>query len=70
MTERMDRERERETRQRRRERERLCVKWSSQVAFETDLPRGAANAFSVYMSVHAAVSDCVSVPVLLGCSFT
>lgn len=30
------------------------MKWSSQVVFETDLPRGAANAFSVYMSVHAA----------------
>lgn len=48
--------------QRRRERERLCVKWSLQVVFETDLPRGAANVFSVYMSVHAIVSDCVSVP--------
>lgn len=46
------------------------MKWSSQVAFETDLPRGAANAFSVYMSVHAVGSDCVSVPLLLLCSLT
>lgn len=30
--------------------------------FETDLPGGAANVFSVYMSVHATASDCVSVP--------
>lgn len=30
--------------------------------FETDSPRGAANVFSVYMSVHGIVSDCVSVP--------
>lgn len=37
------------------------MKWSSQVVFETDLPRGAANAFSVYMSAHAVGSDCVSV---------
>ena len=41
--------------------ERLCVKWSSQVVFETDLPCGAANAFSVYMSAHAIGTDCVSV---------
>lgn len=27
--------------------------------FESDLPGGAANVFSVYMSVHAAASDCV-----------
>lgn len=40
-------------------RERLCVKWSSQVVFETDLPPEAANAFSVYMSAHAMLSDCV-----------
>lgn len=45
------------------------MKWSSQVVFETDLPPEAANAFSVYMSVHAVLSDCVSVPVLLVCSF-
>lgn len=44
------------------------MKWSSQVVFEPDLPCGAANAFSVYMSVHAIVSDCVFVPVLLACS--
>lgn len=37
--------------------------------FETDLPHGAANAFSVYMSVHAVVPDCVSGPVLLASSF-
>lgn len=34
---------------------------------ETDLSHGAANSFSVYMSVHAMVSDCVSVLVLLVC---
>lgn len=34
---------------------------------ETDLSRGAANSFSVYMSVHVMVSDCVSVRVLLVC---
>lgn len=45
------------------------MKWSSQVVFETDLPFGAANAFSVYMSVHAVVGDSVSVPVLPACSF-
>lgn len=45
------------------------MKWSSQVVFETDLPHGAANAFCVYMSVHAVVSDCVSVPVLRVSSF-
>lgn len=43
------------------------MKWSSQVVLETDLSHGAANSFSVYMSVHAMVSDCVSVPVLLVC---
>lgn len=40
------------------------MKWSSQVVFETDFSHGAANAFCVYMSVHAVVSDCVSGPVL------
>lgn len=45
------------------------MKWSSQVVFETDLPRGAANAFSVYMSVHAVVSDCVPASLLLLRSF-
>lgn len=45
------------------------MKWSLQVVFETALPAGAANAFSVYMSVHATVSDCVSLPLFLACSF-
>lgn len=45
------------------------MKWSLQVVFETDLPRGAANVFSVYMSVHAIVSDCVSVPLSTGLFF-
>lgn len=43
------------------------MKWSSQVVFETDLPPEAANAFSVYVSAHAMLSDCVSVPFLLVC---
>lgn len=38
------------------------MKWSLQVVFETDLPPEAANAFSVYTSVHAILSDSVSVP--------
>ena len=38
------------------------MKWSSQVVFETDLPPEAANAFSVYMSVHAVLPDCVPEP--------
>lgn len=53
----MERERERELLI---EQERLGVKWILQVVFEADLDRGAANASSVYMPVHALASDCVS----------
>lgn len=45
------------------------MKWSLQVVFETDSPGGAANVFSVYMSVHAMVSDCVSVPLVTDLCF-
>lgn len=31
------------------------MKWSLLVPFETGLPRGAVNVFSVYMLVHAMI---------------
>lgn len=41
------------------------MKWSLQVPFETDLPCGAVNVFSVYMLVHAAI---VFLQPLAGCA--
>lgn len=41
------------------------MKWSLQVPFETDLPCGAVNVFSVYMLVHARI---VFLQPLAGCA--